>query len=396
MNLLIHMGDSYPNESPSAKRMRAFSDVLRERGHKVTVLAPRSSNETGSADNVLYCATIALKKKTTLMRMLNQLSFAVSSIFVSLRAGKADMVLTTTPPALIGISGWLIAKGKGAKLVYDVRDIWPDVAWEMGSFAPESLYSRLFALIRNFMLKHADLVTAVSPGKVTKLESYEPRAKVSFITNGLDEEFLKNQVNPEIRQKYGMEQGFHCVYIGNLVWSHGLKNSLFLAVTALEAELDAAFHLFGNGVEEEPLKEYVQTHGLHNVVFSDRLPNAQMYTVLKSAQMSFVPLVNQNLKDSVPTKLFEALGVGCPVLLAAVGDAVQILEECGLGIAARPNDKKALWNAFLELYHHSHDYLKKQENAQRVILQKYSRQKAALALEKELLALMRDKQMGAT
>jgi len=388
MNLLIQMGDSYPNESPAAKRMRAFSDVLRSRGHQVTVLAPNSPGEKTSADNVLYCPTITLKKKTTLMRMLNQLSFACSSLFVSRKAGQADVVLTTSPPALIGISGWLIAKAKGAKLVYDVRDIWPDVAWEMGSFGPESLYSRIFVFIRDFMLKHADLITAVSPGKVAKLKAYHPNADVAFITNGLDEAFLQNQIDPRIRRKYHMEHGFHCVYIGNLGWAQGLTQLLFLAEKAQEASLDVCFHLFGSGVEEASLKEYVSSHNLTNVLFPGRLPNSQMYTILKSAQMSFVSLVNENLRDSVPTKMFEALGVGCPVLLAAAGDAAQILEESKLGIAVMPNDKEALWKAFTDLYHNRDTYLQEREHAQRLILRKYSRQNAALALEQELLALL--------
>jgi len=395
MNVLIHMGDPYSNENPSSKRMRAFSDVLRERGHKVTILAPGNKEDICNEENVLYCPTIALKKKSTLLRMFNQLSFAVSSLFVSLRAGRADVVITTTPPALIGISGWLIAKSKKAKLVYDVRDIWPDVAWEMGRFEPQSLYSRIFAFVRDFMLRHADLVTAVSPGKVEKLKNYAPEARIAFITNGLDEEFLANQVDPEIQKKYGFEQGFHCVYIGNLGWAQGLMQLLYLAEKSQEAGLDVCFHLFGSGVEEASLREYTSIHNLRNVLFPGRLPNSQMYTVLKSAQMSFVSLVNANLKDSVPTKMFEALGAGCPVLLAAVGDAQHILKECKLGISVIPNDKEALWDAFLTMYNHSDRFLKERENAREVIIQKYSRQRAALVLEKELLSLGADKQMEA-
>ena len=71
---------------------------------------------------------------------------------------------------------------------------------------------------------------------------------------------------------------------------------------------------------------------MDKVFFPGRLPNVDMYTILKHSQMSFVSLVNDKLKDSVPTKMFEALGVGCPVLLAAAGDSANILNECGLGM----------------------------------------------------------------
>lgn len=391
MNILIHMGDSYPDEGPAAKRMRSFSDVLAEKGHRVTVLAPRADTGDTAVPGVLYCPSIKMRKKTSLMRMLNQLSLAVSSFFVAFKAGKADVVITTSPPPLISISGWLIAKCKGAKLAYDIRDIWPDVAWEMGSFTPESLYSRVFAFIRNFMLKHADLVTAVSPGKVQKLQGYEPAAKVVWITNGLDEAFLKNQQMAEVVEKYQLQTGFNCVYIGNLGWAQGLMQLMQLAQRAKDENMDVRFLLFGRGVEEESLRRHAQEHDLSNVVFAGRLPNTQIYTVLKNAQMSFVSLVNANLKDSVPTKMFEALGVGCPVLLSAVGDAQQILDECGLGEAVSPNDSDSLWKAFQSMYKNLPDYVEKRQQAQNVILEKYSRQRAAELLEKELNDLIKIK-----
>ena len=100
--------------------------------------------------------------------------------------------------------------------------------------------------------------------------------------------------------------------------------------------------------------------------------------------MSFVSLVNDKLKDSVPTKMFEALGVGCPVLLAAAGDSANILNECGLGIAVKPNDKDGLWEAFSTMYRNMPEILKHREDAQRIICTKYSRQHAAEKMECEL------------
>lgn len=384
MNLLIHMGDSYPDESPSAKRMRAFYDVLTEHGHHVTVMAPDYGNGNLGSKDIIYCPTIRMKKKTTAMRMLNQLSFAISSVFYSVKAGKVDVVLTTSPPVLISMAGWLIAKMKRAKLVYDVRDIWPDVALEMGSFSEGSIYTKVFAFIRDFMLKHASLVTAVSPGKVRKLKEYAPGAEIAFVTNGLDERFLENEYHQHIAEKYGLTEGFNCVYIGNLGWAQGLMQLMHLAEQAKETGMEARFVLFGSGVEEETLRTYAEENKLDNVVFAGRIPNAEMYTVLKAARLSFVSLVNERLKDSVPTKLFEALGVGCPVLLSAAGDSADILNACRLGIAVCPNDDEALWKSFQELYCNMDDYLCWREHARTVILKNYSRQEAAVVLKEKL------------
>ena len=102
-----------------------------------------------------------------------------------------------------------------------------------------------------------------------------------------------------------------------------------------------------------------------------------MYTVLKHAKISFISLVNENLTDSVPTKMFESLGVGCPVLLAASGEAAEILEETGLGIAVKPNDDDILWSAFTEMYEKNDVYKQRGPGAKEVIHKKYSRQVAA-------------------
>lgn len=388
MNIVLHMGDPYPNESPAAKRIQSFYEVLTKNGHHVTVMAPKYGKADSNRCDVVYCPTIKMRKKSTLMRFLNQISFALSSVICSRKAGKADVVLTTSPPVLISMAGWLIAKMKRAKLVYDVRDIWPDVALEMGSFTEKSFFCKVFAFIRNFMLKHSSLITAVSPGKVSKLKGYAPEAKVAYVTNGLDERFLENTYHAQIAKEYGLDKGFNCVYIGNLGWAQGLMQMLQLAERAKEYNMDARFILFGSGVEEASLRTYAEERKLDNVVFAGRIPNVEMFTILKSAQLSFVSLVNENLKDSVPTKMFEALGVGCPLLLVAVGDSVNILKECKLGIAVPPNQNEALWEAFLELYNNMETYLAYRDHAHEVILNQYSRQKAALTLEEHLEALL--------
>lgn len=389
MNILIHMGDSYPDEGPAAKRMRVFYDVWTRLGHNVTVMAPKYEKNPPPYGNTIYCPTVKMKKKTAMLRMLNQLSFACTSLIYSHKAGKADIVLTTSPPALISISGWIIAKAKGAKLVYDVRDIWPDVAWEMGEFGQDSFYSRIFAFVRDFMLKRSDLITTVSPGKVEKLKGYAPQKNVSLASNGLDEAFLENSYNPEIAEKYGLNEGFNCVYIGNLGLAQGLTQMLRLAEKAAKEHLLVRFVLFGGGAQEDMLHRYVEEHGLSNVVFAGRIPNKEIFTVLSCAQMVFVPLVNSNLKDSIPTKLYESLGVGCPVLLAAEGDSAELVKDCKLGVAVSPNDDEGLWNALLDLYNNREAYMAHKEYSRNRILTRYSRQKTAEILEKELKKLLK-------
>ena len=157
--------------------------------------------------------------------MFNQVSFGVTSFFKSFHTGKTDVVITSSPPILIGPFAWLIARIKHAVLVYDVRDIWPDVALEMGSFSEESFYCKAFRMIANFMYRHADIITAVSPGKVSALRAKLPeeqQKKVWLVENGLDERFLQQMEDEQVVQKYFQDSRCSIVYIGNIGLAQGL------------------------------------------------------------------------------------------------------------------------------------------------------------------------------
>ncbi len=380
------MGDPYLIDNPCTKRVRAFKEALRQRGFEVVIMAPAIKRIEKDAE-VTYCFTVPLRKKNVFYRLANGLSFAVSSVCSLRKAGKIDIVLTTTPPALISMAGWVMAKIKHARLVYDVRDIWPDVALEMGEFTENSIYYKIFRYIRDFMLRHADLVTAVSDGKVSRLKEYAPQKRIVKIPNGFDVRFLENQLNGELYQKIKGNGRFTCVYTGNLGLAQGLKQLLDIARRAKEEGLDADFLLYGSGAEEQELRAYVRELQLEHVFFGGRLSNQDIYTVLKAADISFVPLVNGNLKDSIPTKIYEALGIGCPVLLAAEGDAASVLKESELGIAVCPGRPKELWDAYLQLYRNRGQMERLKNDAAKLMEGKYSIQCSARMLAEEMLRL---------
>lgn len=384
--VLIHMGDPYLIDNPCTKRVRAFKEALKQQGFEVVIMAPAMKGIEKDAE-VTYCFTVPLKKKNVFYRLANGMSFAVSSVCNLRKAGKIDIVLTTTPPALISMAGWVMAKIKHARLVYDVRDIWPDVALEMNEFTEDSVYYKIFRYIRDFMLRHADLITAVSDGKVRKLKEYAPQKRIVKIPNGFDVRFLQNQLNADLYGKIAAKGTFTCVYTGNLGLAQGLKQLLYIARRAKEEGLDAAFWLYGKGAEEQELREYVREHELDHVFFGGRLSNRDIYTVLKAADISFVPLVNGNLKDSIPTKIYEALGIGCPVLLAAEGDAVSVLKESELGIAVSPDSPEALWDAYLRLYRSRGQMERLKSYAAKLMEEKYSMQCSARMLAEELRGL---------
>ena len=402
MKILIHSDEYYPTAQACSYRMQVFVDTFMSMGDEVTVITSSANKANGVLDRslhkerIIYSPAIRMKKKTAVMRMLNNLTFGLTSIFAAILAGKIDVVITTSPPPLVSIPGWIIAKLKGAKLVYDVRDIWPDVALEMKSFSEGSIFCKVFRKIAMFMYKHADIVTTVSAGKVEKVKNYvsslggrkagvEHTDKVWLVGNGFDESVLDNAFDQSVIDKYEIDKKFTCVYIGNIGLAQGL--GALLDVAAKTKHKDVQFLLFGMGAEKALLEKRVADEGLANVKFCGVIEHSKVPSILSKAKLSFIPLKNSSMKDSVPTKIYEALGVGCPVLLFAEGDSSAIVKESGLGRVVSPDNPELLVGIFDEMIDSYSDLEAHREEAKKLMLEKYSRQKIAAELEKKLKEL---------
>lgn len=384
MHVLIHTDEYCPTAQACTNRMLSFAEGIMDSVADVTVICSSANLENGEpgehAERIIYAPAYRMKKKTAAARLLNNATFAVSSVFCAIGAGKADVVITTSPPPLISMAGWLIARTKRALLVYDVRDIWPDVALEMGSFKKGSFFDRTFRTITQFMYRHADLVTTVSPGKVEKVRNYVRKCcgkddKVILVGNGFDENVLDSRFYEELVEKYGFGKSFTCVYIGNIGLAQGMESVLRLAEETKEK--DVRFLLFGKGAAKERLEEIARQKNLEHVQFCGPLPKEQVYTVLKSADLSVIPLKSSKMKDSIPTKLYEALGVGCPVLLVAEGDSCEVLDETGLGRHVSPDHPEKLKEALEGIMDGYKQIISRRDEVKELVKTRYSRQKIA-------------------
>jgi glycosyltransferase involved in cell wall biosynthesis len=399
MKVLIHTDEYYPTAQACSYRMQVFADVFTALGDEVTVItssankANGAGNGTARRERIIYAPAIRMRKKTTIMRMVNNLSFGLTSIFSAIGAGKADVVLTTSPPPLVSVPGWIIARCKGAKLIYDVRDIWPDVALEMGSFGENSLFCRIFRGIAGFMYRHADVVTTVSPGKVEKIRGHvrrlsgrkagpEHTGKVWQVENGFDEEVAASEFDQAVVDLYELDRKFTCVYIGNIGLAQGL--GAILDVAAKTRHRDVRFLCFGMGAEKEALEKRAREEGLTNIRFCGVIEHSKVYSVLSRAKLSFIPLKSGSMKDSVPTKIYEALGLGCPVFLVAEGDSAGLVDETGLGRHVAPGETEKLVDVFDDMIDRYDELIAHRDEAIRLMHEKYSRQKIAEAFNRRL------------
>ena len=399
MRILIHTDEYYPTAQACAYRMQVFTDTFIEQGNQVTVITSSANKQNGKRtglrrERIIYSPTVRMKKKTTLYRLLNNLSFAFTSIISALGVGKVDVVITTSPPLLVNISGWIIAKCKRAKLVFDVRDIWPDVALEMGSFSKDSFFSKSFSLIAKFMYEHSDIITTVSPGKVEKIKMHlnernkkgvnnaVQNDKVWLVGNGFDENIVNCKFDQAIIDSYGLDDRPTCIYIGNIGLAQGLGSLLDVALKTTHKEVQ--FLIFGMGAEKELLEQRIKDEKIENVTICGPVDHSKVFSLLSRAKISYIPLKNSNMRDSVPTKIYEALGIGCPVLLVAEGDSRNIVEQSRLGRCVSPEQIEKLAATFDDMLENYKEIIGHKNEAVKLMFEQYSRQKIAKQFEQDL------------
>ena len=393
MNILFHAHEFNIKEGgPCTKRIDSLATYLANNNYNVTILTSshNKKNEITTIDRkykILYAYSTSKIKGSTIKRFLNNIIFGITSFFYGITKLKnIDVVITTSPPPLISIFGYLIAKIKKAKLVYDVRDIWPDVAIEMESFDEKSLYYKVFKFIANFMYKRSDYITTVTPGKVKKIKKYaDSNNKVLYIPNGFDDNLINFAMEKFIIEKYELDKKFTIVYIGNVGLAQNLDALIELAKTSKKQE-NMQFLIFGEGAYKNELQSKINELRLKNISLEGKIDYCKVYTILKYSKISFISLKNNKMTDSIPTKMFDALGIGCPILLLAKGDSCSVLDEVHLGEHAENIEElKTKFKYMIENYE---KYTKYKENSMNYIMKRYSRREIAKKFEKEVLKKM--------
>ena len=146
------------------------------------------------------------------------------------------------------------------------------------------------------------------------------------------------------------------------------------------------FLIFGEGAYKNKLQSKINELRLKNISLEGKIDYCKVYTILKYSKISFISLKNNKMTDSIPTKMFDALGIGCPILLLAKGDSCSVLDEVHLGEHAENIEElKTKFKYMIENYE---KYTKYKENSMNYIMKRYSRREIAKKFEKEVLKKM--------
>ncbi len=348
-----------PEIGAPQRRLAHLAAAFRGRGHEVTVLTAMPSYPKGKVypgyggfrrveelSDIRVVRTFIYPSQSAklLPRLANYFSFVGSSLALGgweLRA--SDYIVTESPPLFLGMSGVLLAQWKRARLVFNVSDLWPESAVRVGVLQP-GLALSLAERLEGFLYRHSWLVTGQSRSIIDDIAARFPSVPTRLLSNGVDTtQFRPAGTSAPSHAQLHERAPCVAVYAG----LHGLAQGLDQIVEAmalLGCRTGLDVFLLGDGPTKAVLIERARAASLSNVHFLDAIPGDQMPGWLAGADIAIVPL-KMYIPGAVPSKLYEAMAAGLPVVLVATGEPADIVNRHKAGLTVEPGDVAGLARA---------------------------------------------------
>lgn len=357
-----------PESNAPANRTHEHARAWARAGHEVHVVTGFPSHPAGrvyegwerrwyrkerrDGVHVHRVWTYLAPNRGVVRRALNYLSYLPAAAWRALRLGRFDAIVATSPQFLTAVAGWLTAALTGTPWVFEVRDLWPESIVAVGAVR-SGLALRLLETLELRMYAHATRIVCVTRSFVKNLEArgVSPE-KLVFIPNGVEPEAWEDEGGARAwRARLGVEPGeVLATYVGTVGMAHGLSTVLDAAEDLREHRPPIRFAIAGDGADRPRLQEEARRRGLRHVLFPGLVPRSEVPALLAATDVSLVLLRDSpTFRGVLPSKMFESMAAGKPVVLGVDGEARAVLEEARAGLFVPPGDPRALARAISSL-----------------------------------------------
>ena len=406
---ILYLSQYFPPEV-GATQTRAYemASGLARAGHPVTMLTevpnhPQgviqpeyrrrvySRQELNGIDvRRLWVSTSPTKNLRT--RMAFYLSFMLNAALAGLflARGHYDVVYASSPPLFVGGAALAISYLRRIPLVFEVRDLWPESAVQLGELNhPRAV--QLATRLEEACYRRARHVVVATQGIHDRLvERGHPPAKLTVIPNGANTELYTPQpINHALRNELDIApHQFVVIYTGLHGLAHGLETAL-QAADHLRDHPDILFLFIGEGPQKTALVQKAQQMALPNVRFHEAVPESELPGYIALADIGLDTRRRLSIsRGTLPVKMFSYMACGRPVLLSIEGEAVQLLNRARAGVAVPPETPGALAQAILDLQADPAARAEYGRNGREFVEASYSRQAFARQLEQLLRAVV--------
>jgi len=365
---ILFLSDNFPPET-NAPASRTYEHVVEwvRAGHEVTVITTAPNFPEGKlfagyrnawrtveivgGVRVVRVKTYITANEGFLRRSLDYVSFMVTGGIAALFHPRPDVIVTTSPQFFCAMAGWAVTRLRSLPWVFELRDLWPASIVAVGAMK-KSWAIRLLERIELQMYRDADAVVSVTQAFKADLvrRGIDPE-KISVVLNGVDLSRYRLLPKEEaLLDQFDLRGRFVVGYLGTHGMAHALDH-VADAATILREHSGIVFLFAGAGAMRAKLEETVKARNLANVRLIPSQPKALMPGLWSVHDLALIPLRGQELFATViPSKIFEAMAMGTPVLLSVPqGEATRLVRAAGCGIVIPPEDSQAMADAIVRL-----------------------------------------------
>ena len=392
---ILFLSHYFPPEvnAPALRTFEHCREWVRA-GHEVTVVScaphhpmgrvfPGYKNrlwqrEEREGIHVVRLLTYVTANEGFLKRTFNYFFYMVMAILAAPFLPRCEVVVTTSPQFFNGLAGYFVSRIKRTPWVLEIRDLWPESILTVGAITNPRII-RFLEGLEAFAYRKADAIVSVTDSFAAHIEDRGGRGKVTVIKNGVDLSLFHEAPQDEaLAAELGLEGKFVASYVGTHGMAHGLEVILD-AAEKLRGDPFITFLMVGDGAEKEALRAQKQSRGLDNVVMLDQQPREMMPRIWSITDVSLVLLRKQELfKKVIPSKIFESMAMGKPIVLGVEGESLGIIEAASAGVAIEPENADELAAALQELARNRGAYDRMAESARAYVNANFDRKKLAI------------------
>lgn len=366
---ILFLTDNFPPEvnAPASRTFEHTREWVKA-GHRVTVITcapnfPKGKIFEGYHNRLWQSETIAgirvirvwsyiTANDGFFRRSLDYLSFMVMSILGSFFISKVDIVIGTSPQFFTACAAYFVSRSKRIPFVFELRDLWPESIKAVGVMS-DSVILRLLECIEGYLYRSADAIIPVTQSfKLHLIERGIASEKIYVVTNGVDlSHFSVRCRDEDLVKKMGLDSHFICGYIGTHGMAHGLETLLDSAELLLrQGHSDVSILFLGDGARKLSLKAEAESRRLTNVIFVETVAKSEVVRYWSLLQASIVHLrATELFSNVIPSKIFESMAMGIPILHGVPGESAEIVEREKVGLVFSSGDHIALCEGILEL-----------------------------------------------
>lgn len=284
-------------------------------------------------------------------RILNYLSFNVSSTLAGIAAGRHDVIFAMSPPLTIGLTALLIGRLHGTPFCYNLQDIWPEVAVKLGMLRGKRTI-RFFERLERLIYRQAARIFAISEEFRDNLTARGVDAsRIEVIPNFVD----TRRITPMNRDnafsaQHELTGKYVVLYAGNVGLSQGL-DVILDAAESLRQEGDIVFLIVGSGGRRDSLMADAAMRCLTNVRFMPLQAEADVPLLYASSDVALIPLRSNISENSVPSKTYTIMAAARPFIAGVEegSNVSKLSRDARCGVCVAPEDAAALADAVLRL-----------------------------------------------